>query len=66
MVLGSNPANIKDLAKGYRTDILWLNGFDDNYGYNLWRQYDKCTPIAEFAPQDAWMHPGKNFCTQYR
>ena len=41
--------------------IPYGDGFDDNYGYNLWRQFDKCTPIAEFAPQDAWMHPSKNF-----
>jgi hypothetical protein len=33
-----------------------LFGFGGNYGYNLRRQFDKCTRVAKFALQGAWMH----------
>ena len=36
--------------------IPWGDGFGGNYGYNLLRQFDKCTRVAKFAPQGAWMH----------
>ena len=33
--------------------LPFLFGYGVNYGYNLRRQFDKCTPIAKFEPQGA-------------
>ena len=33
-------------------------GYGVNYGYNLRRQFDKCTPVAKFVPQGMIMTLG--------
>ncbi len=42
---------------------LFFFGFGGNYGYNLQRQFDKCTPVTKFVPLGALLYPSKNSCT---
>jgi hypothetical protein len=44
-------------------DHLRLIGCDGNYGYNLRRQFDKCTPVAKFALWHIFLHPVPIKCT---
>ena len=54
------PPSSRRQATVHRTVVFNLSSltpfvFGDNYGYNLRRQFDKCTPVTKFVPQGVRM-----------